>query len=93
MTQVVRAERGRELCGLAQFGNNLPNAALRQRTALAEEEMSIRPATPGSNGFSPGGCSLAPLFRQMLAMGEIHIERFACFLDQGSLRFSPSKLL
>lgn len=90
MAQIVRAESGREFCGLAKLRNNLPNAALSQRATLSEKEVPIGPPTPGSNGFSPDGCPLAPLFRQTLTMGEIRIERFACLLDQWDLTMLES---
>lgn len=73
----MRAERGRKLCGLTKLRNNLPNAALSQRAALAEEEMPIRKAAPGRDGISPENCPLAPAFGEMLAIGEIRIERVA----------------
>lgn len=90
MTQIMRTERGCKLCGLAQFGNNLPNTALSQRPTLAKEEMPIRPAAPGRNRFSPESSSLTPAFGELLTMGEIRIERFACFLDQWDLAMLES---
>jgi hypothetical protein len=85
MAQIVRAERRSELCSLTKFGNNLPNAAFSQRSALTEKEMPLWPATPGSNRFSPGPCPLAPLFSQVLSVCEIGSEWFARFLDQRDL--------
>lgn len=90
MTQIVGTKWRGKFCSLTQFGNNLPNTAFRQRPTLTQKEMPIWPAAPGSNGFSPNGCSLTPLFRQMFAIGEIRIERVACFLDQRDLAMLES---
>src|SRR5260221_6406895 len=75
---------------MTKLCNDLTNAALSQRTTLAEKEMPIWPTTPGSKGFSPDGCPFAPLFRQVFAISEICIERFACFLDQRDLAMLES---
>ena len=94
MAQIVRAERGSEFGGLTKFGNDLTNATFGQRPTLAEKEVPIWPATPGSNRFSPDSCPLAPLFSQMFTMREIGVEWFARFLDQRDLAmlesFAPS---
>ena len=94
MAQIVGAERGSEFGGLTKFGSDLTNAAFGQRSALAKKEMPIRPATPGSNRFSPDHRPLSPVFSQVFAVFEIGIERFAHFLDERDLAmlesFAPS---
>ncbi len=90
VTQIVRTEGGSKLCRLTQFGNDFPNATFRQRPTLTEKEMPLRPAAPGSDGFSSNGSSFTPLFSQMFTMGEIRLKRFACFLNERDLSMFKS---
>src|SRR5881275_2386273 len=90
MAQIVGTERRREFCCLTKLGNDLTNAAFGQRSALTEKEMPIWPATPGSNCFSPFRRTFSPVFRQMFAVVEIDIERFARFLDERDLAMLES---
>lgn len=94
MAQIVMAERGSEFCCLTKLGNDLTNATFGQRSTLTEKEMSIWSATRGRNHFSLDCCPLSPAFSQVFALGEIGIERLACFLDQRDLAmfgsFAPS---
>src|SRR2546421_10249933 len=90
MTEIVGTQRRSKVCCLTELGNDLPDASFSQRSALTEKEMPIGPPAPGSNHLSLDCRPLAPVFCQMLAMGEISIERFACFLDQRVLTMSES---
>jgi len=69
MTQIVGTEGRGKFCRLTQFGNDLPDAAFSQWSALPKKEMPIRPAAPSRHGFSPDPCPFAPALGQILAMG------------------------
>src|SRR5207248_10738007 len=90
MAEIVRTQRRSELRCLAELDNDLPDAAFRQRSALAKKEMPIWPPAPGSNRIPIDSCPLTPAFCQKFAMLEVGIKRFAYFLDQRDLAmFEP----
>src|SRR5216683_7073192 len=90
MTQIVWTQRSSEPRSLAELGNDLTDAPFVQGTALAEKEMPIQPGTPGSRRFSSFHRPFSPVFCQVFAVGEIGIERFACFLDERDLAMFES---
>ena len=90
MAEIVRTQRRSELRCLAELGNDLPDAAFRQRSTLAKKEMPIWPPAPGSNRIPIDSCPLTPAFCQVFAVVEINIEWFACFLDERDLTMFES---
>src|SRR6266567_8684956 len=90
MTQIVWTQGRCKFCCLAELGKDLTDAPFVQGPALAEKERPIRPGTPGSHCFSSFHRPFSPVFCQAFAVGEIGIERFACFLDERDLAMFES---
>src|SRR5579885_1546074 len=85
MAEIMWAERRGKLGGLAELGNDLPDAAFGQGSALTKKEMPLWPGTPGSHRCSSFPHPFSPAFCQVFAVVEIGIEWFAGFLDERDL--------
>ncbi len=61
MTEIMRTQRRRKFCCLAELGDDLTDAASRQGAALTEKKMSIWPPAPRSNSLSLNISPISPV--------------------------------